>query len=313
MIKLSIVFPCYNQTHLLEEAFSFLEKSKEKNFIKIIKHDCSTANYRAFLNNEIWRPLEYIENKTNLGAIKNMISCLFIKSEGKYIMCHHEDDLIHESYLKIAIDYLDSNPEVSFIGSEFVLFNKKEDITQKKYEQVTINKYNLKEISNFFSENDTLAFGSVIYRRKDISENQINTNDYAMMFDRPFLLKILEQKGGVGAIIKSPLYFYRYHKYPDNRWKGLKIENIFNLFLLYKQVDPNNRIFRRYFFDFAGLDGKKLKNFKYFIYSLKHLKLKYTLPNQKSVKFIFAGIIIILLGKKNYSKLFEIIKNKINL
>jgi len=309
MARISIIFPCFNQPQLLAEAFSNLENSSEKKFTKIIKDDFSSSDYQFLLTDNKWQPLKYLRNEQNLGAINNMISCLFTDTEEDYLMCHHEDDLLHRNYLKIALDYLDTNPDIAFIASQSLLFRKKEEIKDQAYPMPTIKKYNYRELANFCVADNNLAFGSVIYRKKFLNKDQIDTKTYAMFFDRPFLLKILENKHITGAIIKAPLYFYRHHPYPDKRWQGLKIENVFNLFLKYKQIDSKNRILARYFFDFAGLDNKRVNDFKYFFSSLAKLKLTFCLPTFKSLKFIVAGLIILIFGKKTYSQIFSFIKN----
>lgn len=304
--KIAIAFPCYNQPELLLEALGQLNKSEIK-IKKIIKDDCSPRSYLHISSNKRWSDLIYLKNQKNLGAINNMISCFFIDTPEEYIMCHHEDDLLHKDFLKISQETLDNNPSLAFVASQSLSFRKIDDIAPQGYPNAEIVKMNKSELICYFANNNNLAFGSVVYRKKYLSKQCIDLEKYAMLFDRPFLAELLNDNLQ-GVIIKAPLYFYRHHPYPDNRWKGLKIQNIYNLYKYYKQ-EKKAKVLSRYFFDFANLDNKTIKDYLFFIKSLSRLNLKILFPNIKSFKFIMAGLFVLLFGKKNYQLSFERIKH----
>jgi glycosyltransferase involved in cell wall biosynthesis len=302
--KITIVFPCYNQPELLTEALEQLSQS-EIQTKKIIKDDCSSTSYLNIINDKRWDNLIYLKNQNNIGAIANMISCLFLDISEEYIMCHHEDDLLHKDFLQIAQKTLDNDPDLAFVASQFLSFTKIENIIPQEHSNIKTIKLNKGEMVRYFANDNNIAFGSVIYRKKYLSKKFIDLEKYSMLFDRPFLAELLNENLK-GAIIKAPLYFYRHHSYPDNRWKGLNIKNIYQLYKYYKQ-EKGVKILSRYFFDFCGLENKSFYDVLYFIRSLPNL-FTFCVPNKKSYKYFTAGLLILIIGKKYYSSLFNKIK-----
>lgn len=306
--KINIVFPCFNQPTLLSQSLFFLTQTTEKKLQITIKDDCSSLDYQEVIKKYQHLNINYIRNEQNLGAIQNMISCLFIDGQDEYIMCHHEDDLIHKSYIKIAINYLNKNPDVSFIASDALVFKDLNKINNNDVDKFNVNKYNYLQISKFFAHKNNISFGSIIYRKKYLSKQQINLKKYAMLFDRPFLINILKNSATKAAIINEKLYFYRHHSFPDNRWRGLTIEHLFNLYKKYKDTNHDCRVIAKYFFSYCELENKKYTDFIFFMKSLFKLKILFKLPTISSIKYICGGLIILTLGKKNYMRLFEYIK-----
>ncbi|MDP3836950.1 MAG: glycosyltransferase family 2 protein [bacterium] len=298
--SITITFPCFNQPELLKEAVKQLEDYQSVR--KVIIDDCSPLSYKDFECEEC--NIEYVRNEVNLGAINNMIKCIFFESKTDYIICHHEDDALHKEYLKIAIDLLDADQSLAFVTCESMLFTNSIP-ANKEITRTAVKKMDRHTFVMFAAENNNFAFGSTVYRRKFLDNSKVNLRDYSMLFDRPFLADLLSENIH-GAVISDPLYFYRHHPYPDNRWKGLKITNIYNLYKFYRD-GGGTKLVSRYFFDFAGLDNKTFPDYIFFIKTLPEL-ITPGIPRIQSLKYFSAAVFIMLFGKKQYSLVFNRLK-----
>ena len=113
--KLTIIIPCYNQTHYLRLLLESLKEQTFQDFEIIIIDDFSSENYLSFLEEfRKYFKISYLRNKKNLGAIKNMFYSITFSVKTPYVVCLHEDDFLHKKYLELAIDTLEKNENIIF-------------------------------------------------------------------------------------------------------------------------------------------------------------------------------------------------------
>ena len=124
MSKLSIFIPVYNQPALARRALSYLVKQSYQDFLVIIQDDAGQADYQSLIKEFPSLPIEYRRHGKNLGAIQNMIYCLFAPSDSEFVMCLHEDDFLQPDYLATALAILEKNSDLAFIGSAAHFFQQ---------------------------------------------------------------------------------------------------------------------------------------------------------------------------------------------
>ena len=306
--KLSILIPAYNQVSLARRCLYYLSEQTYKNFLVILQDDAGQENYQNLCKEYPDLEIIYSRNKENLGAIVNMIDCLTKKVETEFTMCLHEDDFIHSEYIAQAINILEKNNGIAFVGSPAYFFEPGTIFNRLSSLENDWQKYSLAEFIDYSLNKNKLVFGSIIYRHALIKSEFLNLTKYDVFLDRPFLLSILQNSNKKAAIFKNCFYYYQNHPYPDKRWESLSIENVINLYLCYENLAPGRgrSITSQYIFDFANLENKKWSEFWEFMKIGKEKGL--VSWRRISVKFILASLFIFIFGKKHYYNLFTTLK-----
>jgi len=112
---LSVIVPCYNYGHYLNEALESLYEQTFQNFEIIIVNDGSTEEATLKI-------LERLEKKPKLKILHQQNQGLSatrnngIKTaRGKYICCLDADDKLEPTYFEKALALLESSPETAFV------------------------------------------------------------------------------------------------------------------------------------------------------------------------------------------------------
>lgn len=307
--KLLIIIPSYKQTRLLRRCLDFLVLQSWRDFSVLIKDDSSGEDYQTLITQFPTLDIALEVNPQNLGAINNMVSSLLSETAAEFIMCLHEDDFLHSHYLEEAIMVLEKNPNLAFIASPAIYFNPEKIPLTDQLPRNDWQDYPPTEFAEYILNKNNFAFGSVIYRRQLIRPEFINLKDYAVLFDRPFLLNILKASRGQAAVFNGQFYYYQNHPYPDQRWKTLTASNVFNLYNFYQQLAPGRgrRISSQYIFNLVNLEPRNWAEIGTFI--RRGRKAGFVSWYRSGGQFLFAAVFIALFGKKPYDYLFHLIKS----
>lgn len=110
MPKVSIIIPCYNHGHYLDEAVNSVLRQSFQDFEIIVVNDGSTDDFTNKLLSSYVKPKTTILNQENkgLGGARNSGIRL---STGEYIVCLDADDKLHPEFLQKTIPILDEDYE----------------------------------------------------------------------------------------------------------------------------------------------------------------------------------------------------------
>lgn len=114
MTKVSVIIPCYNQGHYLDEAVDSVLNQTFQDFEIIVVNDGSTDEATNSLLAEYRRPRTKVVHTENQGlamARNNGIR----EAVGEYILPLDADDRIVPTYLEKAAPLLDSQPDVGIV------------------------------------------------------------------------------------------------------------------------------------------------------------------------------------------------------
>lgn len=113
----SVVIPCYNHGHFVDDAVDSLLKQTWQDFEIIIVNDGSTDpetnNFLAAYQRPKTRILN-LERNVGLPAARN---AGIREARGRYICCLDADDKLQETYLEKALVVMEINAGVSFVWS----------------------------------------------------------------------------------------------------------------------------------------------------------------------------------------------------
>jgi glycosyltransferase involved in cell wall biosynthesis len=194
---ISVIIPCYNQGHFINDAIRSVEEYRRKDCEIIIINDGSTDSYTINRLNGLKKEGYNVIFQENQGLGKTRNNAIKI-SKGKYILPLDADNKIKPEYLTRAIEILETKSEVSIVYSDKILFGKSNDI-------IKVGEFNPSKIiqSNYI---DACA----IFRKDCWFE--IGGYDEKMPIqgweDWDFWISAIEKKYKF-FYIPEPLFFYR--------------------------------------------------------------------------------------------------------
>lgn len=246
--KITIAIPTYDRKAYLYECLRSIENQTYKQIKIVIFDNNSPYNILEIPKDFPNLDITFEINQINIGNQKNIKKILDFKFETPYVMIFHDDDTIHPEYIGIAIEYLDSNQDVVWVGSNI---NFIESIDHSKmslfttFKKTDFLKVNKLDLTRAILRGFNIGFDSVIYRKENLDSSYFNTTLYDKWADRPFIISIIKNKSV--AITKNKFVNYRIHSNQDSQGESSStyIKNIINLFTYYgtilEEIDP--RIF----------------------------------------------------------------------
>ncbi len=115
--SVDIVIPVYNRISYLEHTIASVLNQIYVNWRLIIVDDGSTENVQDFVAKYTDSRISYMrqENQGNAAARNTGVQ----QSNGKYVICLDSDDVWDETMLGACVDFLDNNPSVDIIYTQF--------------------------------------------------------------------------------------------------------------------------------------------------------------------------------------------------
>jgi GT2 family glycosyltransferase len=111
MIKLGIVMPCYNNSHLTKTTIDSIVKNTTTDYCIFLIDDCSTDNTAEYIDSLKTKNIIYTKNKENIGVNKswNIGIKKAIGAGVDYICVVNNDILVTEGWDKYMIDTLEKD------------------------------------------------------------------------------------------------------------------------------------------------------------------------------------------------------------
>ncbi len=196
MTTVSVIIPCYNQGHFLEEAVQSVLHQTLRDFEIIVVNDGSTDESTCRILGSFKREktrIIHTENQGLASARNNGIQ----EARGKYILPLDADDLIEPQYLEKAVEVLEQNEDVGIVYCRARLFGAVET-------EWLLPPYTLAEMLK-----DNVIFCSALYRKDDW--DAIGGYDSGMVYgweDYEFWLSLIERGRNV-VQLPDILFAYR--------------------------------------------------------------------------------------------------------
>ena len=203
MPTLSVITGAYNVAdckYLARSVMSVLEQTFS-DFEFILCDDGSTDGTYEILKKyaDSDKRIKLIRNEKNLGLVKTLNKCLAI-AEGRYIARHDCDDYNDITRFEKQVKYLDSNPEVSVLGTAAYLFDENGVWGKDTMPRVIKN--------TDFLFNNPYKHGSVVFRREAllkaggyrIAKETVRNEDYDLFMRIQTFAK--------GENLEEPLYYF---------------------------------------------------------------------------------------------------------
>lgn len=127
MPKVSVVIPCYNHGEFLMETLDSLQGQTFTDYEIIVVNDGSTDEVTVTLLQNLKRAKTRVFHTVNMGvsAARNRGVA---EASGDYILPLDADDKIGPDYLELAVNVLETRPDVAIVYCERVLFGEREGV-----------------------------------------------------------------------------------------------------------------------------------------------------------------------------------------
>ncbi len=225
MKKITVAIPTYNREKYLTDCLVSVLNQTEKNFNICIFDNCSdydigSAVKKINLNGNI----KIIKSEKNIGSFENFKRIKNYNFDSEYLIVFHDDDIMHKDYLKSALNYLEKNKDVVWLGSNINFVkdsNKMFDF--KRLNLSNFQKINTEKLITLLLDGFNLGFCSMIYKtsvfKTDINLDELNKK-FSKWADRPLLIEL--SKKGLVAITEEKFINYRVHLGQDSQDNQLK-------------------------------------------------------------------------------------------
>lgn len=192
----SVIIPCYNYGHFLEEAIDSVLNQTLTNLEIIIVNDGSTDPNTIEILNNLEKPKTKVIHQKNLKqatARNNGIK----KAKGKYICCLDADDKLQPTYLEECVSKMEIE-NLDLCGTWTQLFGEEDSV----WETQDLNIEVIKDVN-------TIPCASVF--TKKIWKKAGGYNPKVHGYEDWDLWISIAERGGKGKIIPKPLFLYRKH------------------------------------------------------------------------------------------------------
>lgn len=197
----SIIVPCYNQAHYLEDTLDSVLEQTFSDWECIIVNDGSPDHTEEIALEWCKKDDRFKYHLKNNGGLPAARNTGVSMSTGRYILPLDSDDMLHQDYMKEMIKILDNNVELGIASSyRFFFSGNKQNILQ-------IHKTKGAGVLDLLFENQLMP--SSMYRRT--CWEQVGGYDEKMRKgyeDWEFWISITKQ-GWKFKILEQPLFYYR--------------------------------------------------------------------------------------------------------
>jgi len=127
MPQISVVMPVYNGARYLREAVDSILSQTYSDFEFIIINDGSNDETSQILDSYDDRRIVRKANSTNMGLVASLNLGIEM-AQGEFIAIMHADDISLPHRLQVQYDYMNSKPDVGFLGTNICLMDAKGQI-----------------------------------------------------------------------------------------------------------------------------------------------------------------------------------------
>lgn len=194
MPKISICIPAYKNPGGIARLLASVKKQTYSDYEVIITDDSPEDTVKAVVDNCGIENVQYMKNKTRLGATANWNEAVR-HAKGDYIkMMHHDDWFSEEDSLEKFAEMLDENPEVNlaFCGTWQVTLSEDGSETEDRFARCISDEHCeliTKDWHNLFLGGYIGAPSATIYRRCNVEyEEQLK-----WLVDVEFYMRLLKE------------------------------------------------------------------------------------------------------------------------
>ena len=217
MAKVSIVMPVFNGEDFLRQSIESVLKQTYENWELIIVDDCSSDSSPAIIE-------EYIKKDPRVRSIRNEVNSKtprslnngFAASEGEYLTWTTDDNEYYPDAIEKMVSYMEKHPDIQLVYTNMDLMDENGNVTGR-FEQNDVTRMYYNDIVG----------GCFLYTRKCYEEVGEYKDDFFVIEDYEYFLRVLEKYGEFGHI-EDRLYAFRMYGQSQSSQKFLYMKKLLN-------------------------------------------------------------------------------------
>ncbi len=232
---LDVFLLTYNRADYLKESIQSVLSQSYQDFELTVLDNCSTDETEEVVRSFNDERLHYVRHSKNIGAWGN-ICYAYERSEKKYFVIFHDDDIMLEDFLKTELEAMEKNPDISIISCKSGTMDKnsKVDVSTVKPGSGQISRYCGHQLFEAYINKRTyIGFPTIMYRAEFMRKKQIRFSPEAGPSADILFCMDVERFGGVVAILDRYLTCYRKHSGQDSQLS--RREMVYKLFFYMKK------------------------------------------------------------------------------
>ena len=225
MPTISVIIPCFNQGHFLDEAVNSVLNQSFPDFEIIVVNDGSTDEFTNKLLGSYSKEKTLVLSTANQGLAAARNNGIAV-AQGKYILPLDADDRIQPDYLVKAVAVLEKDESVGIVYCRASLFGAVET-------EWVLPEYSLERMLV-----DNIIFCSALFRREDwLATGGYDTGMIYGWEDYEFWLSLIERGR---KVIQIPEILFSYRVASDSmvrsKEKWQKVEMFRRIYLRHQQL-----------------------------------------------------------------------------
>lgn len=201
--KVTVITMVYNSEKYLIECIQSILDQSFNDFEFLIIDDASSDNSSKIINSFSDNRIRFIKNAVNEGIALSRNKTLKL-ARGEYVAILDSDDIAEKDRLKIQVKYLDNNPDIVLLGSDYLVIDDNNVLSNFRAPT------NPLEIKWKLLFSNCIAQSTVMFR-KDLAL-KIGGYDEKMVIGEDFDLWIRLAAAGKVKQLDQPLTRLRYHR-----------------------------------------------------------------------------------------------------
>lgn len=202
---ISVLLPFFNEEKYLAKAINSVLEQTYKNIELFLFNDGSKDLSGNIALSFIDKRIKYYESE-NKGYLYHLNYGLSI-AKGEYIARMDADDISHPDRFMRQIEFLESNPEISAVGTSFYRIDKKDKIVSSKKAPITY------EQCKFIAPINSPILHPTLLIRKSVLLSVGGYNQKFYLIEDYELFNRLIDRGFLIANIDEYLFYYRFYKH----------------------------------------------------------------------------------------------------
>lgn len=215
----------HNRAHFIKDCInSILAQTAGVSEITVLDNE-STDDTEAVVKGYEHKGVKYIKTYGFLGNFKKSQELAY----KKYVMVFHDDDILHPTYLEMALKILNEQDDISLITTRYTTFKGELPIFENNLKPSYYLFDKCRDFTAFMYYNEQIAFASAIYRTEEYVKNDLEYDKFSKYNDWPFMVKIAVSGKSV-IVVDGRMYYSRIHPNQDSSTNVIcpSIEQIIN-------------------------------------------------------------------------------------
>jgi len=234
--QITVYILAYNRPEYLNDCLSSLSKQTFRDFHIVVLDNASQTDLISVVRQYDNLDIDYIRHPYNIESIGNFSHAWNAEKNTPYFMIFHDDDIMHPEFLERGLKIMNHSSNPAWVGFDALFFDGCPPPFPSIESDVPLHLSGAELAYRLITGTSNVVFSSVIYRSDLIKTVDLKKliSEHSIICDRPLLFALAQNHRCFLSSLR--LVLYRCHAAQDSKNGPLNEDNVFSLFLTYRQV-----------------------------------------------------------------------------